>query len=147
MSAGRYTRESAIQRAEETGELIAFGRRFISNVCCSHTRMPKQLLTVVSPTARPSYSASRQPSARGVVSRCVLHAGRPPWLHRLQALPGCHCGSVDRYSILSGALQGGIATRLRRAHAICSLRPDLTLRSSPVKYRCNVDSVDGKYLP
>lgn len=33
MSAGRYTRESAIQRAEETGELIAFGRRFISNVC------------------------------------------------------------------------------------------------------------------
>ncbi|KAI0698175.1 NADH:flavin oxidoreductase/NADH oxidase [Cerioporus squamosus] len=31
MSAGRYTRESAIKRAEETGELIAFGRRFISN--------------------------------------------------------------------------------------------------------------------
>ncbi|EIW62837.1 NADH:flavin oxidoreductase/NADH oxidase [Trametes versicolor FP-101664 SS1] len=31
MSAGRYTRESAIERAEQTGELIAFGRRFISN--------------------------------------------------------------------------------------------------------------------
>lgn len=33
ISAGRYTRESAIQKAEETGELIAFGRRFLSNVC------------------------------------------------------------------------------------------------------------------
>ncbi|KAI0742943.1 NADH:flavin oxidoreductase/NADH oxidase [Daedaleopsis nitida] len=31
ISAGRYTRESAMQRADETGELIAFGRRFISN--------------------------------------------------------------------------------------------------------------------
>ncbi|KAH9854456.1 hypothetical protein C2E23DRAFT_73856 [Lenzites betulinus] len=31
ISAGRYTRESAIQKAEETGELIAFGRRFLSN--------------------------------------------------------------------------------------------------------------------
>ncbi|TFK90893.1 NADH:flavin oxidoreductase/NADH oxidase [Polyporus arcularius HHB13444] len=31
ISAGRYTRESAIKRADETGELIAFGRRFISN--------------------------------------------------------------------------------------------------------------------
>ncbi|KAI0780588.1 NADH:flavin oxidoreductase/NADH oxidase [Trametes elegans] len=30
-SAGRYTRESAITRAEETGELVAFGRLFISN--------------------------------------------------------------------------------------------------------------------
>lgn len=32
ISAGRYTRESAIARAEETGELTAFGRLFISNV-------------------------------------------------------------------------------------------------------------------
>ncbi|RPD77283.1 NADH:flavin oxidoreductase/NADH oxidase [Lentinus tigrinus ALCF2SS1-7] len=31
MSAGRYTRESAIKRADETGEMIAFGRRFIAN--------------------------------------------------------------------------------------------------------------------
>ncbi|CDO77495.1 hypothetical protein BN946_scf184902.g29 [Trametes cinnabarina] len=31
VSAGRYTRESAIKRAEETGELTAFGRLFISN--------------------------------------------------------------------------------------------------------------------
>ncbi|KAI0633094.1 NADH:flavin oxidoreductase/NADH oxidase [Trametes polyzona] len=31
ISAGRYTRESAIARAEETGELTAFGRLFISN--------------------------------------------------------------------------------------------------------------------
>ncbi|KAI0702828.1 NADH:flavin oxidoreductase/NADH oxidase [Cerioporus squamosus] len=31
ISAGRYTRESAIKRADETGELIAFGRRFIAN--------------------------------------------------------------------------------------------------------------------
>ncbi|KAI0780587.1 NADH:flavin oxidoreductase/NADH oxidase [Trametes elegans] len=31
ISAGRYTRESAIARAEKTGELIAFGRLFISN--------------------------------------------------------------------------------------------------------------------
>ncbi|KAI0772352.1 NADH:flavin oxidoreductase/NADH oxidase [Trametes elegans] len=31
ITAGRYTRESAIQRAEETGELIAFGRLFIAN--------------------------------------------------------------------------------------------------------------------
>lgn len=32
ISAGRYTRETAIERAEETGELIAFGRRFLANV-------------------------------------------------------------------------------------------------------------------
>ncbi|KAH9854306.1 NADH:flavin oxidoreductase/NADH oxidase [Lenzites betulinus] len=31
ISAGRYTRESAIQQVENTGELIAFGRRFLSN--------------------------------------------------------------------------------------------------------------------
>ncbi|KAI0362490.1 FMN-linked oxidoreductase [Trametes cingulata] len=31
ISAGRYDRESAIKRAEETGDLIAFGRRFIAN--------------------------------------------------------------------------------------------------------------------
>ncbi|KAI9065374.1 NADH:flavin oxidoreductase/NADH oxidase [Trametes sanguinea] len=31
ISAGRYTRETAIQCAEQTGELIAFGRLFISN--------------------------------------------------------------------------------------------------------------------
>ncbi|KAI9058709.1 NADH:flavin oxidoreductase/NADH oxidase [Trametes sanguinea] len=31
ISAGRYTRESAIKRAEETGELIAFGRLFLAN--------------------------------------------------------------------------------------------------------------------
>ncbi|KAI0354205.1 NADH:flavin oxidoreductase/NADH oxidase [Trametes cingulata] len=31
VSAGRYTRESAIKRSEETGELAAFGRLFISN--------------------------------------------------------------------------------------------------------------------
>ncbi|EIW56408.1 NADH:flavin oxidoreductase/NADH oxidase [Trametes versicolor FP-101664 SS1] len=31
ISAGRYTRESAIARVEETGELTAFGRLFISN--------------------------------------------------------------------------------------------------------------------
>ncbi|KAI0373005.1 FMN-linked oxidoreductase [Pilatotrama ljubarskyi] len=31
ISAGRYDRESAIKRAEETGELIAFGRLFIAN--------------------------------------------------------------------------------------------------------------------
>ncbi|KAI0362489.1 FMN-linked oxidoreductase [Trametes cingulata] len=31
ISAGRYTRSSAIERAEHTGELIAFGRLFISN--------------------------------------------------------------------------------------------------------------------
>ncbi|CDO73612.1 hypothetical protein BN946_scf185014.g82 [Trametes cinnabarina] len=31
ISAGRYTRETAIQRAEQSGELIAFGRLFISN--------------------------------------------------------------------------------------------------------------------
>ncbi|KAI0633057.1 NADH:flavin oxidoreductase/NADH oxidase [Trametes polyzona] len=31
ITAGRYTRESAIARAEETGELTAFGRLFISN--------------------------------------------------------------------------------------------------------------------
>ncbi|KAI0373004.1 FMN-linked oxidoreductase [Pilatotrama ljubarskyi] len=31
ISAGRYNRESAIERAEQTGELIAFGRLFISN--------------------------------------------------------------------------------------------------------------------
>ncbi|KAI0333589.1 FMN-linked oxidoreductase [Cubamyces sp. BRFM 1775] len=31
ISAGRYTRETAIARAEKTGELIAFGRPFISN--------------------------------------------------------------------------------------------------------------------
>ncbi|KAI0673190.1 NADH:flavin oxidoreductase/NADH oxidase [Trametes maxima] len=31
VSAGRYTRETAIKRAEETGELTAFGRLFISN--------------------------------------------------------------------------------------------------------------------
>ncbi|KAL7283668.1 hypothetical protein ACG7TL_003104 [Trametes sanguinea] len=31
ISAGRYTSETAIQRAEKTGELIAFGRLFISN--------------------------------------------------------------------------------------------------------------------
>ncbi len=37
VSAGRYTRESAIKRADETGELIAFGRRFISNVRSSRS--------------------------------------------------------------------------------------------------------------
>ncbi|KAI0772353.1 NADH:flavin oxidoreductase/NADH oxidase [Trametes elegans] len=31
ISAGRYNRDTAIQRAEETGELIGFGRLFISN--------------------------------------------------------------------------------------------------------------------
>ncbi|KAI0830333.1 hypothetical protein BC628DRAFT_1357469 [Trametes gibbosa] len=31
ITAGRYTRESAIARCEETGELVAFGRLFISN--------------------------------------------------------------------------------------------------------------------
>ncbi|KAI0636632.1 FMN-linked oxidoreductase [Trametes polyzona] len=31
ISAGRYNRESAIKRAEETGELIAFGRHFLAN--------------------------------------------------------------------------------------------------------------------
>ncbi|KAH9848882.1 NADH:flavin oxidoreductase/NADH oxidase [Lenzites betulinus] len=31
ISAGRYTRESAIQKVEETGELVAFGRWFLSN--------------------------------------------------------------------------------------------------------------------
>lgn len=34
ITAGRFTRESAIARAEEMpGELPAFGRLFISNVC------------------------------------------------------------------------------------------------------------------
>lgn len=32
ISAGRYTRDSALKRAAETGELTAFGRLFISNV-------------------------------------------------------------------------------------------------------------------
>lgn len=60
MSAGRYTRESAIERVEQTGELIAFGRRFISNVRCSHHFLVlSQLLTVMLQTARSPYSASR----------------------------------------------------------------------------------------
>jgi NADPH2 dehydrogenase len=32
ISAGNYTRESAMRAADETGELVAFGRSFISNV-------------------------------------------------------------------------------------------------------------------
>jgi len=32
ISAGGFTRESAIERAEEQGELIAFGRYYTSNV-------------------------------------------------------------------------------------------------------------------
>jgi NADPH2 dehydrogenase len=32
ISAGGYNRESAIEMADKTGELIAFGRSFISNV-------------------------------------------------------------------------------------------------------------------
>lgn len=32
ISAGNYTRTSAMERADKTGELIAFGRAFISNV-------------------------------------------------------------------------------------------------------------------
>ena len=31
--AGGFTRESAIQRADQTGDLVAFGKPFISNVC------------------------------------------------------------------------------------------------------------------
>lgn len=37
LAAGGFDRESAIERADETGNLIAFGRWFISNVslvCC-----------------------------------------------------------------------------------------------------------------
>jgi NADPH2 dehydrogenase len=32
VSAGGYTRQSAMRQSDETGELIAFGRMFISNV-------------------------------------------------------------------------------------------------------------------
>ena len=32
MAAGRFTRETALERAEATGDLIAFGRRFLANV-------------------------------------------------------------------------------------------------------------------
>lgn len=33
--AGGFTRESALNRANQTGDLIAFGKPFISNVCLS----------------------------------------------------------------------------------------------------------------
>ena len=32
ISAGAYTRDNAIEHAEKTGDLVAFGRQFISNV-------------------------------------------------------------------------------------------------------------------
>lgn len=34
ISAGGYTRQQAIEAAEEKGDLIAFGRAYISNVSC-----------------------------------------------------------------------------------------------------------------
>lgn len=40
ISAGGYTRRSATQRSDETGELIAFGRMFISNVSWSLHILP-----------------------------------------------------------------------------------------------------------
>jgi len=42
MSAGGYNKEQAIEAAESTGDLIGFGRLFISNV-----RIPSYLLCVI----------------------------------------------------------------------------------------------------
>lgn len=42
--AGGFTRESALQRSDKTGDLIAFGKPFIANVCFVHI-LPSILLT------------------------------------------------------------------------------------------------------
>lgn len=47
ISAGRYTREMALDVAEQTGQLIAFGRPFISNVSSS-TQATVSSLTIAS---------------------------------------------------------------------------------------------------
>ncbi|KAI0744497.1 NADH:flavin oxidoreductase/NADH oxidase [Earliella scabrosa] len=58
ISAGRYTRESAIKRAEKTSDLIAFGRRFISNADLP-LRLRKNL--PLAPWTRDSYYSFEDP--------------------------------------------------------------------------------------
>ena len=45
LAAGGFTREDAIQTAEEKGGLVVFGRHFISNVCYLHLLIPSTNLS------------------------------------------------------------------------------------------------------
>jgi NADPH2 dehydrogenase len=47
ITAGGFSRESAIKRAEEHGDLIAFGRYFISNVRTIHLKDTLILLALI----------------------------------------------------------------------------------------------------
>ena len=53
MSAGRYSRETAIKRADATGELIGFGRLFISNVRLRCVLWNPEILTPTPCSAQP----------------------------------------------------------------------------------------------
>ncbi len=82
ISAGRYTRESAIARAEETGELTAFGRLFISNVrCLSPSRAMLDSAHRYDLLARPSSAVTQEFAFEWLGQGCLPPAGGTSRIH------------------------------------------------------------------
>ena len=81
ISAGAYTRELALQTAQEKGDLIAFGRYYISNVSDCVSEMLPRALTLT--TARPPAPLEGQ-YPLDAIQPCHVLSGRgceSNWIH------------------------------------------------------------------
>jgi 2,4-dienoyl-CoA reductase-like NADH-dependent reductase (Old Yellow Enzyme family) len=88
IAAGGFTRETATQRADASGDLVCFGRDFISNVSYVSRHIWDRADGGIAGSRQ---KAREEPAADGVQSCDVLHA----WAGGLHRLPD-HRGGVER---------------------------------------------------
>ena len=112
ISAGGYTRESALARAEKGGELIGFGRPFLANVSPFAFL---SLFLMVGLEARPPTAFDEKFSDEPTEQEDVLYSSERGRIYRLSV-----CGAVRRLNNMRATPELGISLGRGKLGRACS---------------------------